>query len=402
MTTTPSENPPAALDGALWRSITTQLANLEELVTGPEAPGSIQERAEGWRYLLRFLEAGIRSCLAAGDADYPEFTRMIENSMSWGLDNPDCNYSYARIRGDARYRVGGRIGSARHLEIQVNTGHFGDGNVGGWRTVSSLILDEIKRDANGNFEILLGSEPDPAAQNHMLINEQASFVFVRQYMENWDVERPADLFIERVAAELPRPALTPATLEARVQDLLQWLDKGARGWAGMARLVHAAPLQAITMTPPLVGNAGLRGQSYGMGHYRCAADEALILEFKPPACRMWGIQLCNTWWESMEFATRQTSLNSHQARLDPDGLFRGVVAHHDPGFANWIDCEGHVDGTIAVRYLFPDAVNQPALRVVALGDLQREMPADSPRTTREERRLVLERRSRAVQLRYRY
>ena len=58
--------------------------------------------------------------------------------MTWGLDNPDCLYGYTRIRGDARYRITGTRGSARHLEFQVNTGHQSDGDIGGWKAVSAL------------------------------------------------------------------------------------------------------------------------------------------------------------------------------------------------------------------------------------------------------------------------
>ncbi len=388
--------------GTIWHELVRRLAGLEELVVGPGAPALAQERVEGWRYLLRFLEAGLRLTQAGGDPDHPELVRMIENSMSWGLDNPDCNYSFARVRGGASYRIGGRIGSARHLEIQVNTGHFGDGNIGGWRTVASLIRDEIEHDAEGNFEILLGPDPAAGVPNRMVLDDEASFVLIRQYFADWENERPADLYIERLDGELPRPVLTEAAFEARAADLLQWIETGARSWAAMSRLVHAAPVHRVEMTPPLTGNAGLRGQAYGMGHYQCAPDQALVLEFTPPQCRMWGVQLCNVWWESMEFARRQSSLNSHQAVLDPDGVFRGVVAHRDPGCANWIDCEGHTDGTIAVRYLFPDVVNPPALRVVPLADLAQVLPASSPRVTPAERRQILARRSRAVQLRYRY
>lgn len=139
------------LSGAIWRELLEKLADLETVVLGEGVPDAPQDRAEGWRYLLRFLGAGIRVTLPSGDPDYPEFGRMIENGLSWGLDNPDCNYSWARIRGDAEYRIRGNRGSACHLEFQVNTGHFGDGNVGGWRTVSSIHGRELRSDAEGNF-----------------------------------------------------------------------------------------------------------------------------------------------------------------------------------------------------------------------------------------------------------
>ena len=169
----------------------------------------------------------------------------------------------------------------------------------------------------------------------------------------------------------------------------------------MSRLILQTEPNQLHLTEPLEGNAGLRGQAYGLGHFRCAPDEALIVEFRPPPCRMWSVQLSGWYWESLEFAGRQTSLNGSQASLDPDGVFRGVVAHRDPGVHNWIDTEGHSEGTIALRYLFPDHVPQPTLRTVPLAKLSSELPAGTRRVGPEERREMLERRRRAVQLRYR-
>jgi hypothetical protein len=388
------------MSGELWREVVASIAGLENLVFAEDVPAAPQDRAEGLRYLLRFLAAGIRVTLPAGDPDYPEFGRMVENGLSWGLDNPDCNYSWARVRGDAEYRIAGRPGSACHLELQANTGHFGDGNVGGWRTVSSLNAREIERAADGSVEILVGGEPRPG--NWMALDPGASFLLLRQYFDDWETERPAELFIERVGAAYPAPALTTDRLAARLDELIGWLRTGAPSWANMSRLILAAEPNRVHLTPPLQGNAGLRGQAYGLGHFRCAPDEALLVEFAPPRCRMWSVQLSGWYWESFEFAARQTSLNGSQAALDADGVFRGVVAHTDPGVHNWIDTEGHDRGTIGIRFLFPDEVPQPTLRTVPLASLQRELPAETRRVSPAERRRQIERRRRAVQLRYRY
>jgi hypothetical protein len=398
----PREDPREArvMSGELWRQLVRSLGDLESLVTGPEVPGRPQDRAEGLRYLLRFLAAGIRVTIPAGDPDYPELGRMVENGLSWGLDNPDCNYSWARIRGDATYRIGGRLGSACHLEFQVNTGHFGDGNVGGWRTVSSLNAREIERSADGTVEIVLS--PERCEGNWLALDREASFLLLRQYFNDWERERPAELFIERVGAEYPAPALTTDRIAARLDELTTWLTAGARSWATMSQLILSSEPNRVHLTPPLTGNAGLRGQSYGLGHFRCGTDEALLVEFAPPACSMWSVQLSGWYWESFEFASRQTSLNGSQAVLDADGVFRGVVAHRDPGVHNWIDTEGHDRGTIGIRFLFPDRVPEPILRTVPLAELDRHLPAATRRVGPDERRDIIERRRRAVQLRYRY
>ncbi len=77
-----------------------------------------------------------------------------------------------------------------------------------------------------------------------------------------------------------------------------------------------------------------------VGTFEIAPDEALILEVTPPECHFWNIHLGDYWGQSLDYTYRQTSLNGHQAVLDSDGVFRAVVAHRDPGVANWLDTAG--------------------------------------------------------------
>ena len=58
--------------------------------------------------------------------------------------------------------------------------------------------------------------------------------------------------------------------------------------------------------------------------------------------------------QTLEYRHRQSSLNQMQLTLEPDGSFRIVVAHSDPGVPNWLDTEGHVEGSIFWRFLLPE------------------------------------------------
>jgi hypothetical protein len=147
--------------------------------------------------------------------------------------------------------------------------------------------------------------------------------------------------------------------------------------------------------------AGMKGQAYGMGNFQCAPDEAVIIEFAPPACHHWSVSVANYWWESIDYALRQSSLNGHQARLDGDGRFRGVIAHVDPGVPNWIDPAGHGRGSLAVRFLAAADVPMPSLRRLPLARLRDELPADTPNVAAEARAETLRRRRHAVWRRFR-
>jgi hypothetical protein len=171
----------------------------------------------------------------------------------------------------------------------------------------------------------------------------------------------------------------------------------------MSHALLALPPNTLNVVQPPDEDVrgGLKGQAYGMGNFRCAPDEAVLLEFTPPACRHWSVSLASWCWESIDYATRQSSLNGAQARLDPDGRFRGVIAHRDPGVPNWLDGAGHAAGTLAVRFLLAQAAPEVRLRALPLAEVRAALPPDTPRVTPEQRDAELRSRHRAVMARYR-
>jgi len=147
--------------------------------------------------------------------------------------------------------------------------------------------------------------------------------------------------------------------------------------------------------------AGLRGQTYGMGNFHCDPGEGVLVEFPVPDCHHFGVALANEYWECIEFATHQSSLNRSQASVDADGRLRAVISHEDPGIANWLDPAGLRRGTLSVRFL--DAAETPdvVLRRGALDSILDSLPPDTRRVSAGERQDALLRRRRAVYRRYR-
>jgi len=392
---------PDALE-ACFRELVAALGRSAGRVAAPGAPASPRDRAEGFRHLLRFLAAGHLLCVEHADPDYPEFARMVEPAWKWGLDMPDCLYLYAPVRGDASYRIHGRRGSANHFDVQVNWGHFAEGDLAAWGTLVSANGLELEDGPGGRFELRLGGER--TSGNWLPLAPNAEFVLVRQYFGDWDHEEPADLAIEREGAVGPAPPPRPEQMAERMARLGRWLERGGALWERMSRgLVEGmAPNSLVVMKPPDDDpRGGLRGQAYGMGNFHCAPDEAVIVSFRPPRCRHWSVSLADWWWESLDFATRQSSLNGHQARLDADGVFRGAVAHDDPGVPNWLDPAGHARGTLAVRFLLAAEAPAVSLRAVPRAQLREALPPETPTVDPAARAAALERRRRAVARRYR-
>ena len=135
------------------------------------------------------------------------------------------------------------------------------------------------------------------------------------------------------------------------------------------------------------------------GSWDLADDEALIIEVTPPPALYWSLSIGNQWWETIDYARHQSSLNGHQAVLD-DGVFRAVVAHRDPGVANWLDTAGKRRGPGMVRWVRADAAPVPTTRVVAFDDLDAALPPSTPRVTDEERRRVMAARRAGIRRRF--
>ncbi len=383
---------------AAWRSLAAAIERAAHQIPSDASP---RERAEALQYLARFLDAGLRLCVTHADPDHPALVRFVEPAMTWGLDHPDCNYHHAEIRGGAEYRIFGRRGSANHFDLQVDHGHFANGALDAWGTISSLSGRELAQEGDGSFEVFVTREP--RGRNWLATRDDAGFVLVREYFADWEQERPADLRIERLGAAGPPPPPTCAELARRFARLETWLGKGAALWANMSRLMRALPPNTLNVASPQAPaqRAGLAGQAYGIGNFRCEPDQAVIVEFRPPPCLHWTIALANPTWESIDVAHRQSSLNQRQAVLTPSGLFRGVIAHADPGAANWLDTSGLLSGTLSARFLMAQEAPKPALRAVPFASLARELPDDTPRAGAEERRRALDSRRRGIDNRFR-
>ena len=91
-----------------------------------------------------------------------------------------------------------------------------------------------------------------------------------------------------------------------------------------------------------------------------------------------GFQLGTVWYTSLDYADHQTSLNGHQAQVDPDGMIRLVVSEKDPGVANWIERLGHDRGYLQFRWqrLSRELTKEdgPTMVVTTLNDLADHLP----------------------------
>ena len=403
----PSRFEPGAIAGddpleQAWENFISSQRESLSLLRNSEFYGDDQERAEAYRAVLYNLVGSIRYN-ALLDARYPRFARAVDWSSKSGLDNPDNNYYVAKILGDASYRVSGSRGSTTGLVFQVLEGEPGVGQAGTSTTISQLDAADLAIDADGNFEIILSPEDPGDAANWLSNRPGAGTLLVRYTHADWSKERAGRLNIERIgAAGEPAPPLTPNRmaqgLESAAISLFDrtstWLTYAGRAWQLM-------PRNGISAARPTRG--GLEGQYSAFGSWELDNDQALVITTWPGIADYQGLQLGNLWFASLDYETRISSLSSAQLSCAPDKPCKAVIAHRDPGVANWLDTGGHRRGLIMLRWQGLDGdladSRQPGAELVPLAELMDSLPpneplldADQRREQRNQRRLETQRR----------
>ena len=76
-----------------------------------------------------------------------------------------------------------------------------------------------------------------------------------------------------------------------------------------------------------------------------------------------------------------------------------MVSLRDPGVPNWLDTGGYLQGAIQGRWNQASSAPQPTLTRVAVEDVRKHLPPDTPVVTPEERDKVLRVRRMGAQMR---
>ena len=221
----------------------------------------------------------------------------------------------------------------------------------------------------------------------MPIADDATQVVVRHFFYDWDTEVASTLSIERLSG--PPPVAASETVDPQAAMARQLVALGDFVEANLDFFLQfARPERPNTFNPPFDGTAmGAAAENRPvMGSFQLAPDEALVVEVEPPRGLYWSYSLGNPWWETIDYGRHQSSLNGHQAVVDEDGLLRVVIAHRDPGVANWLDTAAHSEGPIILRCVRTETAPVPTTRVVPFADVG--PPSPGARVTADQRAVI--------------
>ncbi|WP_419552896.1 DUF1214 domain-containing protein [Candidatus Poriferisodalis sp.] len=356
--------------GQSWNEFCDSLKAAGAALNFPGAPRDPFSQAEGYRYLSRLARAGLNAFVEHADPKAPVLHRVVDETTKLGADNPDNHYLTAALGGSYEYKITGKRNDIAYLSFGTQSGNYGQGR--GLPPTGYIESDEIEMDPDGNFELVLSSTPQGA--NWLPMTPETGTLVVRQTYGDRSAETPADLTIERI--NCPPDERRPSHLTARA------LDEGLKK-AGA--LVMGAPLlfakwvrdfakhsNELPMFDPDVSLAagGDPNITYYHSHWALAPDEALVIEVMPPECEHWNFQLNNYWMESLDYRHFTIHTNMALAHYESDGSVRLIVAHDDPGLANWLTTAGHSSGTMCFRWVRAAQHPQPGCRVVKLASLR--------------------------------
>ncbi|HEX7097414.1 MAG TPA: DUF1214 domain-containing protein [Acidimicrobiales bacterium] len=335
------------------------------------------DAVDGLRNVMHLFTSATEHILEA-DAERPYFTRIVSPVRKFLGDNPDAIYYWARIRGDRSYRIVGRRGGETYTSFTV---HARDPRGGALERVTADVNDRaLQIDADGRYEIVLSATPHEG--NWIPLDADATTIITRHYFAREssaaaDPDVHISLRIEPLDDPGPPPRLDDAALAERLRALGAWVRAesiGRRPATSVPSFVSVVPNelpQPASFRATGVEAWGAVDIYYASAKFDLGPNDALIIDGKMPRCAFANVMLWTSNMQTLEYRYRQTSLNNVQLRTSPDGSFRVVVAHEDPGVPNWLDTEGRPNGTIFWRFLLPD--EQPApftCRVVPLADVR--------------------------------
>jgi hypothetical protein len=272
------------------------------------------------------------------------------------------------VSGEHEYRIRGNRGTLPYFVMAVWTAPqppgFGERSwaplgVAGLKefdptnltTTAFLMSDDIDFDEQGSFEVIVSQRP--RERNWLQLSPDSTGILIRTVHHDRSSEIPPTMVIERLDDPSPRPI--------RPSEVSEGLAKTGQLVLGYAELVRAwwhdnlskRPNEIVFSEATYLSNGGVLDRLHGFGSWQRNADEALVLDFTPPECETWILQLCNLWQENLDvYEDGQGFVNKFTADYEDDGSVRIVIADEDPGAGgNWIDSFSHTAGVFSLRLI---------------------------------------------------
>lgn len=362
-----------------------------------------QLRAQAMYYISMLQAFGFNLYMAPRHA-YPTFlshTVFTPVEYQWGAPSPDFRYHWTAIDGARSYRIWGRRGNTRWLDIQAQHGWWGDADQ---RNLANWDVDDFHIDADGGFEAIASADPQPGNWMKLDRDSRNICLLVRDVWDDWAGADGAIIHIECLdRREDDSVLLSEAQIAERLGKIAHMTSYSVDWYQNMSDTVlrEAGGVNAFWLPTTSVANVGGNPRAvYIQMIYDLADDEALIIECDIPDCKYWSLQLADPWFQTTDYRFHASSLNDRQARRDDDGRVRIVLSPRDAGVPNWVDPAGLNRGLAMWRWYLSPSHPVPTTTTVKLADIRDHLPGGTPRVTPAERADMLALRQAQVARRF--
>ena len=370
-----------------------------EFVQSHKYYSSDREKAQAYIHILSSLISTIKQEVI-NDHDFPYFNNLSTFTKT-GMDNADQTYHQTFLDGSGTYRVWGTRGSSKTISF---TTYLPD-----TLSKSLYVLDDLKYNQDGSFEIIIGGK-NMDFDNWMPLENTSTRLLVRQTLSDWNNEVPGTIHIDRIDKEKgPYPKINTDIVAEDLINLANELLSNITRWPDyhLKRVEQIMPLNSISKPRQVGQTGGLSGRLMSVGHFNLKNDEVLIIKAWPTESSYQGIQLGNPWWQSLDYANRISSLTLDQSKVSSDGAIYYLLSKKDPGYHNWLDIEDFNRGVILMRYdglknASLDKSLYPSAQLIKINDLNKHLPSDEKKIIEGEREIQIQKRREHVQKRFNY
>lgn len=383
---------------AAWREYHEYIENTRRKLLAREEMQHPRLRAMA-QYAIASLQAGGFQFYIAPRQDYPIFYRdaVWGPMLAWGGPSSDMVYQWAFLDGASRYRIWGRRGTTRFTDFHLFDSYWGAETM---RDLGNHDLQAFSADADGCFEIIAASDPQPG--NWMPLDRSVRNIAIqmRETWWDWSAERGTEIHIERLGDSPGTLLFDEDEFCRRLHLAGRLVEQGILRSLGYGKLTRklAGGFNRFSMIVGAESDARHYGASPRAG-YVCACwdlqpDEALIIDSVVPQARYWSLQLMSPFWDTLDFSHHQSGLNGQQMQIDADGRFRCVLSFEDPGVPNWLDPLHLPQGQCLFRWYDGEAFELPRTQVVKRSEVANYLAPDTPSVPAQTRAAQLRQRAR--------
>jgi hypothetical protein len=369
----------------------------ERLVVKAGHGGTEAERQEMYSYILGTVSNGYLDYVSM-DMSHPTWAPLWNYAYNYGGPNPDYAYMITLVDPKGVYRISGYRGTSVFVEISQQPGDLAPIVKG--PSPATNDLDTLHLGKDGYFSVILSAErPAGYEGDWWKLYPATGHLLMRKTSNDWRHEIDPRVAIDRLDSA---PPMSPEERARRFSNLSAWVTGMMELCIDLAHYYREhIGINTIQASKVTAGNGGFPGQVYLDGSYQIADDEALVLDTALPAhCRYWQILVADDRFATVDWVNHQSSLNGAQARIDTDGRFRAVISARDPGVPNWLDTAGNRWGVLQMRWNRCTDAPTPTVTKVALKDVRKLLPADTPVVGAADRKAALQDRREAAQLRH--